>query len=62
MGIFLKMKDVPDLAAGLRYFLKRVVSKTDIAGSKHDIETVKWGCKVVGDVLKVIVSSTIVDE
>lgn len=62
MGIFLKTKDVPDLAAGLRYFLKRVVSKTDIAGSQHDVETVQWGCKVASDVLKAIVSSTIVDE
>jgi nucleolar MIF4G domain-containing protein 1 len=60
--IFIKAKDVPDLAPGLRFFLKKVVSKTDLAGSRQDSETVRWGCKVAGDVLKVIASSRVADE
>jgi nucleolar MIF4G domain-containing protein 1 len=60
--IFIKAKDVPDLAPGLRFFLKKVVSKTDVAGSRRDSETVSWGCKVAGDVLRVIASSRVVGE
>lgn len=60
--IFVKAKDAPQLAPGLRFFLKKVVSKTDVAGSRRDFETVRWGCKVAGDVLKVIASSRIADE
>ena len=60
--IFVKAKDVPQLASGLRFFLKKVISKTDVAGSRQDSETVRWGCKVAGDVLKVIASSQVVDE
>lgn len=52
MDIFLRPKEIPDMARGLQYFLKTVVGKTDIAGSKSDRDTVKWGCKVVRDSLK----------
>lgn len=51
LDIFLKPKEIPDMASGLRYFLKKVVSKTDVAGSKVDQATVKWGCKVAGSAL-----------
>ncbi len=60
--IFLGPKEAPIMARGLQYFLKRVVSKTDVAGSEQDKENVKWGCKVAGDALKAIVSGTIVGE
>lgn len=60
--IFVKAKDIPQLAPGLRFFLKKVVSRTDVAGSQRDSETVRWGCKVASDVLKVIASSQVVDE
>lgn len=62
MKIFLKSKDVPNLAGGLQYFLKRVVSKTDVAGTRQDCETVRWGCKVACDALKMVLSSAILDE
>ena len=54
MEIFLTPKEMPDMARGLRYFLKRVVSKTDIVGSKEEQETVRWGCRVARDTLKAI--------
>lgn len=60
--IFIQAKYVPQLAPGLRFFLKKIVSKTDVAGSKQDFDTVRWGCKVAGDVLKVIASLQVVDE
>ena len=62
MDIFLKPKEIPEMAGGLRYFLKKVVSKTDVAGSKLDKEIVRWGCKVASDALTVIATRTIPDE
>lgn len=60
--VFLGPKEAPIMARGLQYFLKMVVSKTDVAGTEQDKETVKWGCKVAGDALKAIVSGTIEGE
>lgn len=54
LDIFLTPKEIPEMASGLRYFLKKVVSKTDVAGSKVDEAIVKWGCKIAGDALSVI--------
>ena len=56
--IFLKAKDAPDVVHGLRFFLKKVVSKTDFAGSRKDLATIRWGCKVARDALKAIPLST----
>ena len=58
MKIFLKAKDAPDVVHGLRFFLKKVVSKTDFAGSREKKATVRWGCKVARDALNVIPLST----
>ncbi|KUJ10613.1 uncharacterized protein LY89DRAFT_626051 [Mollisia scopiformis] len=52
VSIFAKAKDTPQLIRGLQYFMKKVVSKTDIAGSKEEKATVKWACKVAGDTLE----------
>ncbi|KAG4413377.1 hypothetical protein IFR04_013494 [Cadophora malorum] len=49
--IFGQAKETPQLIRGLQYFLKKVVSKTDIAGGKEEKATVKWTCKVAGDTL-----------
>ena len=62
MDIFLNLSGVPVLVRGLQYFLKKVVRKTDVAGSKRDKETVKWGCMVATDALTAVVSSKVVDE
>ncbi|MCJ1282797.1 suppressor of glycerol defect [Xylographa opegraphella] len=47
LGIFLKLKDYPDLMTGMQYFLKKVVSRTDVASSKQDRSTFKLACKVI---------------
>ena len=62
MEIFLKSREIPGLPRGLQFFVKKIVSKTDVAGSKQDRETVKWGCKVAGDALKAIASSGVALE
>lgn len=59
MNIILRLKDVSNLVRGLQYFVKKVVSKTDVAGSKTDEATVKWGCKVIADALTALASSRI---
>ncbi|KAI9830246.1 MAG: hypothetical protein M1819_005773 [Sarea resinae] len=51
MEVFGRVDETPQLANGLQYFLRKVVSKTDVAGSKADKETVRWGCKVAGEAL-----------
>src|SRR6266516_6297627 len=44
--IFIRIEGMPQRARAIQYFLKKVVSKTDVAGGKSETETVKWGCKV----------------
>ncbi|KAL8981054.1 MAG: hypothetical protein Q9177_005693, partial [Variospora cf. flavescens] len=61
-AIFLQATDSTEMAKGLQYFLRKVVSKTDIAGTEADKETVKWGCKVARDALDVAISSQMVDQ
>lgn len=56
--IFTQANDKPEMAKGLRYFLK-TVSRTDIAGTEADKETVKWGCKVARSALDAIATSEI---
>ncbi len=47
------------LARGIQYFLKKVVSKTDVAGGKSERDTVRWGCKVAAAVLQRIITSDV---
>ncbi|KAF2631646.1 dihydrolipoyl dehydrogenase [Macroventuria anomochaeta] len=43
---FVEVDQAPEMVAGLQFFLKKVVSKTDIV-EKSEKETVKWACKAV---------------
>ena len=60
--IFLKVKDNHEMVQGLRYFLKKVVSITDIAGSRKRQATVKWGCKVARHALKALPTIAITEN
>ena len=62
MDAFLKLQDFPELITGLKHFLKVVVRKTNIAGSKQDRATVQWGCRVADDALFALVSTKAVEE
>lgn len=60
MNIFLKVRDTPNMIQGLQFFVKKVLKKTDVAGSKQDKEKVNWGCRVIDDTLKALASKKIV--
>lgn len=62
METFVTVRDTPQVARGLQYFLKKVVSKTDVAGGRAEKETVRWACTVAGDALAAIASAKISDE
>ncbi|TVY75662.1 Suppressor of glycerol defect protein [Lachnellula suecica] len=49
-------KGTPQLITGLQYFLRKVVSKTEIAGGKREATTVKWACAVAKDTLEHLVA------
>ncbi len=61
METFLKVRETPQVARGLQYFLMKVVSKTDVAGGRAEGETVRWACRVAGDALAAIASATVTD-
>lgn len=47
------------MARGLQYFLTKTVSKADIAASKSERETVRWGCKTAVDALTVLATAKV---
>lgn len=49
------------LAKGLQRFLKKTVSMTDVAGTKADSETVRWGCRVARNALDAVVSANTIE-
>ncbi|PYH49008.1 MIF4G domain-containing protein [Aspergillus saccharolyticus JOP 1030-1] len=55
MEIFLRVKETPQIAKGLIFFLRKVVAKTDVVPSGKDMKQVKWGCTVAVDALKIVV-------
>ncbi|KAJ5918197.1 hypothetical protein N7454_010572 [Penicillium verhagenii] len=54
MQIFMRVQDTPHVAKGLMFFIRKVVSKTDILSSEKEQKEVRWGCNVAVDALKVI--------
>lgn len=58
---FVEVDQAPEMVAGLQFFLKKVVSKTDIV-EKSEKDTVKWGCKAVIGVLNRILATTTMEE
>ena len=52
-----------NVGRGVRWFLDKVVRKTDIAGGKEERDIVRWGCKMLGDALQGLstLSSVMVD-
>ncbi|KAL9093585.1 MAG: hypothetical protein Q9165_003980 [Trypethelium subeluteriae] len=51
ISIFSKARDTQDLAAGLQYFLKRHVARSDIVTSVKERKVVRWSCEVIGELL-----------
>lgn len=59
--VFVEVDQAPEMIAGLQYFLKKIVSKTDIV-EKAEKETVRWACKSVMDMLSRILATTTMQE
>ena len=51
--VFMRTREAPQAVAGLIYFIRKVVAKSDIV-TKKDKKTLKWGCRVALDTLKVV--------
>ncbi|KAI9702630.1 MAG: suppressor of glycerol defect [Bogoriella megaspora] len=47
LAIFTKAGDNPELAGGLQYFLRTVIAKSDIVGSKKEKKIVKSECEAI---------------
>jgi len=62
ISILTKVKDTPQLLRGIQYFLKKVVSKTDIAGGKEEKKTVRWACKIASDALEALIAIDTVER
>ncbi|KAF2115478.1 hypothetical protein BDV96DRAFT_599804 [Lophiotrema nucula] len=62
LDVFIKVDTAPSMIAGLQYFMKKVVAKTDIAANKVERETVRWASKVVVAMLTRLLASTTVGE
>lgn len=51
LEIFERPKEMPAMARSLKYFLKKVVSTSDLAGSQRNTDCVRWACKVINAAL-----------
>ncbi|KAH9869557.1 hypothetical protein IAQ61_006764 [Plenodomus lingam] len=59
--IFVEVDHAPEMIAGLQFFLKKTVRKTDIV-EKADKETVRWACKSIMDMLTRVLATTTMRE
>lgn len=59
--VFVEVDQAPEMIAGLQYFLKKVVSKTDIVEGA-DKDTVRWACKSITEMLTRVLATTTMQE
>jgi nucleolar MIF4G domain-containing protein 1 len=52
--VFLRAQEAPQVVAGLIYFLRKVVAKSDVMSSKWEKKVVSWGCRIAVDTLRLI--------
>jgi nucleolar MIF4G domain-containing protein 1 len=57
VNLMLRVKDAPAMTAGLQYFIKKVIRKTDIAGDKVEKATIKWACKIATETLQALATA-----
>jgi nucleolar MIF4G domain-containing protein 1 len=62
LSIFINTDTALGMVPGLQYFIKKVISKTDITANKAEKETVKWACKVVSGLLTRLMATTAFEE
>jgi nucleolar MIF4G domain-containing protein 1 len=61
LEVFVEVDQAPEMIAGLQYFMKKVVAKTDIV-EKGEKETLSWGCQAVMDMLTRVLATTTMEE
>jgi nucleolar MIF4G domain-containing protein 1 len=62
LNIFINADAVPEMITGLQYFVKKVVSKTEITANSKEKDTVKWACKVIMGLLERLMATTTFEE
>jgi nucleolar MIF4G domain-containing protein 1 len=59
--VFVEVDQAPEMIAGLQFFLKKAVSKTEIV-EQTEKETVRWACKSIMDMLTKVLATTTLQE
>ncbi|KAL6156638.1 dihydrolipoamide dehydrogenase precursor [Exserohilum turcicum] len=59
--VFVEADQAPEMIAGLQFFLKKTVGKTEIV-ERPEKETVRWACKSVMDMLTRVLATTTLQE
>lgn len=54
VDVFLKSRETPQVVAGLTYFIRKVVAKSDVMSTKREKRLVKWASRVAVDALGVV--------
>ncbi|KAF1963279.1 hypothetical protein CC80DRAFT_521347 [Byssothecium circinans] len=62
LNVFINVDAATEMIAGLQYFFKKVVSKSEITASKREKDTVKWACRAVMDMLERLMATTTVED
>lgn len=62
LNVFINVDAVPEMITGLQYFVKKVVSKTEITANSKEKDTVKWGCKVIMGLFERLMATTTLEE
>ena len=61
LNIFRMVEEAPQMARGLQYFIKNVVSKADIAGGKSERDAVRWASSKVVESLTSLTTAKLVE-
>jgi nucleolar MIF4G domain-containing protein 1 len=61
LEVFVEVDQAPEMIAGLQYYVKKAVTKTEIV-DKGEKETVKWACKAVLEMLTRVLATTTLEE
>lgn len=59
--VFVEVDQAPEMIAGLQFFLKKVLRKTDIV-EKEEKETIQWACKSIMDMFTRVLATTTMQE
>jgi nucleolar MIF4G domain-containing protein 1 len=62
LNIFINVDTAPEMIAGMQFFLKKVVRKSELTANKAEKETVQWACKAVGEMLTRLMATVAMEE